>query len=145
MPLRDGFLTGLRSAFSALREAAAALLAGRGDAGEFATEAEIKLLLQQHPDSAHLHYALGTVMAQRGRWAAARLAYYKALALDPQNAEYQFNLAVSLENLGQYDDARARYEAALVNATDASAIDSQLVATRISMLAERSGERGGIQ
>lgn len=126
-------------------EAAAALLAGRSNAGSFATEAEMKVLLQQHPDSAHLHHALGTVMAQQGRWADARLAYYRAIAIEPRNAEYQFNLAVSLENLGQYDDARVRYEAALANVTDASAIDSQQVVARIAMLSERSANPGTVQ
>ena len=126
-------------------EAAAALLAKRTDTGSFATESEIKVLLQQHPGSAHLHSALGIVMARQDRWADARLAYYKALAIEPKNAEYQFNLAVSLENLGQYEDARARYKAALANVTDASAIDSQLVAARISILTERSANPGTVQ
>lgn len=117
----------------------------RGNNGSVATEPEIKEMLQQHPGSAHLHFALGTVMAQQGRWADARLAYYRALAIEPQHAEYQFNLAVSLEKLGQYDDARARYEAALANVSAASTIDSQLVATRIAVLAESSVKPGAVQ
>ena len=121
-------------------EAAAAVLAGRGGSAT-----EIKILLQRYPGSSHLHHTLGNLMAQQGRWADARLAYYKALAIEPQNAEYQFNLAVSLENLGQFADARARYEAALANVTEASAIDSQLVASRISVLAERSASGGTVQ
>ena len=126
-------------------EAAAALLAGRGKSAAPATEAEIKVLLQRHPGASHLHFALGTLMAEQGRWADARLGYYRALAIEPQNPEYQFNLAVSLENLGQYDDARARYESVLANVTDASAIDSRVVASRIALLAERSATTGQVQ
>ena len=140
-----GYYEALLSVDPENTEAAAALLAGNGGSAGAANEAEMKVLLQRHPRSAHLHDALGTFMAQRGRWAEARRAYYEALAIDPQNPEYQFNLAVSLENLGQYDDARARYEAVLASVTDASTIDSELVVARISMLARRSGDPGAVQ
>lgn len=53
----------------------AAMTGGEG------TELEIKLLLQRYPDSASLHNALGTVLANSSRWPEARVAYDRAIEL----------------------------------------------------------------
>ena len=117
--------------------AAVALLAGHGDNASDASESEIKYLIQGHPDSAHLQFALGTVMARQSRWPDARHAFAKALRLDAGNADYLFNLAVSLEHLGRIDDARRHYRLALDAATASSSLDSDVVIARIGRLGDR--------
>ena len=114
--------------------AAVALLTGRGDEAGVAGESDIKHLIQSHPESAHLQFALGSLYARESRWAEARHAFDKASRLDPGNADYLFNLAVSLEHLSQYLDARYYYESALAVADATSALDSSVVEARIEKL-----------
>ena len=114
--------------------AAVALLAGEGASATEAGESEIKHLIQRHPDSAHLHFALGTHFAKEMRWADARHAFDQALRLNPENADFLFNLAVSLEHLGQYVDARHYYESALGAANATSSLNSDVVVARIEQL-----------
>lgn len=118
--------------------AAAALLAGRRDSPTLVSESEIKHLIQRHPDSAQLHFSLGTLLARQSRWPDARLAFANALQLDESNADFLFNLAVSLEHLGQHPAARNHYEAALEAVTAMSSIDSDVVVARIEKLAPLS-------
>lgn len=103
-----------------------------------ADESEIKHLINRHPDSAYLHFALGAHFAQKARWPSARVAFDQALRLDPANADYLFNLAVSLEHLGQYIDARYYYEAALQAVNTTSTLDSGVVVARIEKLTPQS-------
>ena len=125
--------------------AAVALLAGNGASASVADESEIKHLIQRHPDSAHLRFALGTHMAKQMRWADARYAFDQALRLDPENADFLFNLAVSLEHLGQYVDARYYYESALRAANATSALDNDVVIARIEKLGLLSESEGLVQ
>lgn len=115
--------------------AAVALLAGRGESPQVATESEIKHLIQRYPDSAHLQFALGSLFARQSRWAEARFAFDTALRLDAGNADYLFNLAVSLEHLGQLVDARHYYRSALAAANATSTLDSGIAVARIEELA----------
>lgn len=66
-------------------------------------DAEIRLrqMLDKQPRSAALHYALGNVYMDQSRWAEAQQAYFTALALEPGNPQFSYNLAVSLDHLGQ--------------------------------------------
>ena len=66
-------------------------------------EAEIRLkqMLANQPRSAALHFALGNVYTDQSRWAEAQQAYFTALALEPGNPQFSYNLAVSLDHLGQ--------------------------------------------
>lgn len=114
--------------------AAVALLAGEGAKVTAAGESEIKHLIQRHPDSAHLRFALGTHFAKETRWADARHAFDQALRLEPGNADFLFNLAVSLEHLGQFVDARYYYESALDAANATSTLDNDVVVGRIEQL-----------
>lgn len=124
--------------------AAVALLSGHGDRASDASESEIKHLIQGHPDSAYLQFALGTLMARQSRWPAARHAFAQALQIDAGNADYLFNLAVSLEHLGQIKDARHHYQLALDAVTASSSLDSDVVIARIGSLRDRADE-GSVQ
>ena len=44
---------------------------------------------------------LGNQLAQQGRWSEAQQEYFKAFASEPDNADFAYNLAVSLDHLRQ--------------------------------------------
>ena len=77
------------------------------------TESRLKLLLAQRPEAAALHFALGNHYAGQSRWGDAQQAYYSACALESDNAQFVFNLAVSLDHLGQRKLAAQHYQRAL--------------------------------
>ena len=112
---------------------AALLTAGSGD-GE-ATESAIKHLVQRYPGSPHLRFALGAHYASSARWPEARLAFEAAHRLDPDNAEYVYNLAVSFEHLGRPDNAARHYELALASIGSTSSLDAEQVTARLERLA----------
>ncbi len=74
-----------------------ALRANRLD--PIATESRVKNLLAADPGANVLHFTLGNQLAQQGRWPEAQQHYFKAFATEPDNADFAYNLAVSLEHL----------------------------------------------
>ena len=77
------------------------------------TESQLKQMLTEQPRSASLNYALGNVYADQSRWADAQQAYFNARMLEPSNAQFTYNLAVSLDHLGQGKLAAQYYQQAL--------------------------------
>lgn len=77
------------------------------------SESRLKTLLNEQQDSSALHFALGNRYAAQSRWADAQQSYFKAYKLEPGNAELAFNLAVSLDRLGQKKSAAQYYQRAL--------------------------------
>jgi tetratricopeptide (TPR) repeat protein len=65
------------------------------------TESRVKSLLAANPGANVLHFTLGNQLAQQGRWAEAQQEYFKAFAADPENPDFAFNLAVSLDQMRQ--------------------------------------------
>jgi Flp pilus assembly protein TadD len=55
----------------------------------------------------------GVDVARKGLWQEARFRFEKAIAADPDNPEALNNLAVALEQQGDFDKAREAYEKAL--------------------------------
>lgn len=78
-------------------------------------------LAERNPDSAATFSALGGVLARDGRMADAQQAYFKALALEPNEAIHAYNLAVALDRLHKPSQARGYYERALVLARKSGA------------------------
>lgn len=76
-------------------------------------ESRLKTLLREQGNSAALHFALGNLYAEQSRWGEAQQAYFNAYTLEPGNAEFAFNLAVSLDHLGQGKLAAQHYQRAL--------------------------------
>ncbi|MFZ2301656.1 MAG: tetratricopeptide repeat protein [Gallionella sp.] len=76
-------------------------------------ESHLKTLLDEQKDSAILHFALGNRYAEQSRWDEAQQTYFNAYTLEPGNAEFAFNLAVSLDHLGQNKLAAQYYQRAL--------------------------------
>lgn len=96
------------------RNAAAqgALLDLQGNTDDPASESRLKMLIERSP-SPQLYQTLGNLYAGQGRWNDAQAAYFEAYRGAPGNADYAFNLAVSLDQLHQYPSALAYYEKAL--------------------------------
>ncbi|HFD92670.1 MAG TPA: tetratricopeptide repeat protein [Gammaproteobacteria bacterium] len=66
-----------------------------------ANESLIKQMLREHGETPYLRFALGNVYAAQSRWEEAQQSYFRAYSAAPQNANYLFNLAVSLDHLHQ--------------------------------------------
>ncbi len=77
------------------------------------TESRLKMLLAEQPRSAALHFALGNFYAGQSGWGDAQQHYFNAVTLEPANAQFAFNLAVSLDHLGQRKLAAQYYQQAL--------------------------------
>jgi tetratricopeptide (TPR) repeat protein len=73
-------------------------LMGRADA--VASESRLKQLISREP-SAFLHFVLGNLYADQSLWAQAQQSYFQAHHLEPENADYAYNLAVGLDHLRQ--------------------------------------------
>lgn len=84
-------------------------------------ESDIKYLLAQDPNAAHLHFLLGNVYARQNNWSEAQAAYFNAYLLDNRNADYAFNLAVGLDRVGAHNQALSYYQTALQLASNGSA------------------------
>jgi len=89
-------------------------MAGLVQADPIQTESRLKNLLAQQPDAAALHFALGNNHVTQLRWAEAQQSFFRALSIDPANADYTFNLAVSLDHLKKNELATKYYREALV-------------------------------
>jgi tetratricopeptide (TPR) repeat protein len=84
-------------------------------------ESRMKSLIAADRNSNVLQFTLGNQYAQQGRWAEAQQAYFKAFAADPDNPDFAFNLAVSLDQLHQSQLALEYYRRALTLAEKRSA------------------------
>jgi tetratricopeptide (TPR) repeat protein len=76
-------------------------------------ESRLKGLLAGGAEEGVLHFALGNQFAQQARWGEAQRSYARAAALDPENPDYAYNLAVSHEHLRQPQAALEHYRRAL--------------------------------
>ncbi len=89
----------------------AALLNMVGDAAPDASEQRLKALIATQP-SAQLYFTLGNLYAEQSRWPDAEQAYFEAFQKTPANADFAYNLAVSLEQIGQPKAALNYYQKA---------------------------------
>ena len=98
-------------------------------------ESRLKLSLAQSPQSAALHFALGNLYSEQSRWGDAQQAYFNALRLEPSNALFAFNLATSLDHLGQGKLAAQHYGLALqLNTTGNAGFDRVKTEQRMKQL-----------
>jgi tetratricopeptide (TPR) repeat protein len=100
-----------------------------------AAESRVKSLLAADPGAAVLHFTLGNQLAQQGRWPEAQQEYFKAFAAEPRNADFAYNLAVSLDQLRQPKLALEYYQRALELSGKASAsFDAGTTRERVKQL-----------
>jgi Tfp pilus assembly protein PilF len=117
--------------------AQAGLITMIGKADPVAAEAKLRQLIGQQP-AAYLYLALGNVYAGQNRWSEAQSAYFEAQRLAPDSPDYAFNLAVSLEHIGQPRAATEYYQRALQLARGRSAFhfDPAQVRSRLQKLSQ---------
>lgn len=100
------------------------------------TESRFKSILAQQPDAANVHAALGNLYAEQSQWPAAQEAYFNASRLAPNNADYAFNLAISLDQMGKSSLALKQYQRALelLNKSGGASPDRMQLEARIREL-----------
>ena len=97
-----------------------------------AAQSRLKALLRSEPQAAHLHFSLGNLHAAQSRWPEAQQSWFNAYHLDRGNADYAYNLAVSLDHLSQPRSALGLYREALALArTRPASFDAAAVRRRI--------------
>jgi Flp pilus assembly protein TadD len=113
--------------------AQAALIDMLGTSDPAAATARVKGMISREPSS-FLFFTLGNLYADQGRWSDAEQAYFEAFQREPVNADYAFNLAVSLEHLKQADAAVRYYETALKLAGPSTRFDRAQALKRVELL-----------
>jgi Tfp pilus assembly protein PilF len=117
----------------------ATALAGLAALADFsrpeALESQLRGDLAKFPQSSALHFTLGNLLATQLRWSEAQNEFFEAHRLDPGNADIVYNLAVSLDHLGQTRPAAEFYRRALETARgQVTQFDPGLVARRLAEL-----------
>lgn len=93
--------------------ALAGLVSLMGEMDSVAAESEIKTLLKDEPSASYLYFTLGNIYIQQTRWADAQIAFFNAYRLQNDNADYAYNLAISLDYLSEYTSAMTYYQRAI--------------------------------
>ena len=110
------------------------LPAGASADGDTGNETRLKNLLREQPGSAQLHFALGLQYVAAGRWPEAQQAFFEAVRNEPTNADYAYNLAVSLDQLDQGSAAATYYDRALSLASSSALFDAEATRQRLNSL-----------
>ena len=118
--------------------AQAGLLALRAQVSDpVQTESRVKNLLASDPEAQILYFSLGNQYSQQGRWPEAQQAYFKAYSAEPENPDFAYNLAVSLDHVRQPKLALEYYRRALSLAQQrSSSFDQTLARSRVQELAK---------
>jgi Tfp pilus assembly protein PilF len=116
--------------------AQSALASPQSNVDATSAESRVKNMLAQQPEAAHLHAALGNIYAEQNQWASAQGAYFDASRFEPKNADYAFNVAVSLEHMGKKNLALLQYQRALalLNELGGTSPDRATLEARIQAL-----------
>jgi len=83
-------------------------------------ESKLKFMLKQQPEAAHLYFALGSLYTTQNKWPEAQSAYFSAWSADNKNADYAYNLAVSLDHLDKHKQALDFYQLSLKLSSDSN-------------------------
>ena len=103
--------------------------------GSQETESQLKLMIQEEPESPYLNFALANAYGAQNRWHEAQGHYFKALQNNPGDPNYAYNLAVSLEHISQPESAVTYYRRALDNFDNGLAtFNRELVIQRLEKL-----------
>ena len=116
--------------------AQSASISPSANADPVTVESHIKNMLARQPDAANLHASLGNLYAEQNQWPSAQEAYFNASRLAPNNADYAFNLAISLDQMGKAKLALKQYERALelVNQSGSASPNKAALEARIHEL-----------
>lgn len=98
-------------------------------------EARVKQMLEQEPNAPHLLFTYATFLMQQQRWSEASRVLLSAYQTQRDNADYAFNLAVTMDHLGQNENALKFYGMALdLTRTQAASFRPDDVRKRIANL-----------
>lgn len=112
------------------------------NAGEPQQESRLRELLARSPQEADLNHALGLVLSGEQRWSEAQPLFFKAHALAPQEPQFAYNLAVTLDHLRKSSLAAQYYETALGLAQGkVSGFDESSARSRLAALKSGASER----
>ncbi len=120
--------------------AEAALINFQGNGDYARNESILKTFIQREPDNSFLYYSLGRHYAAQIRWPEAQQSFFNAYRLETSNPDYAFNLAVSLDHIGQLQSAIDYYNTALELANQSGggpatiSFDRAVVISRINAL-----------
>ncbi|MDH3547468.1 MAG: tetratricopeptide repeat protein, partial [Gammaproteobacteria bacterium] len=91
---------------------------------------------RNEPDSPYLNFALANIYGAQNRWQEAQGLYFRALQNNPDDPNYAYNLAVSLEHIAQPGAAISYYRRALENFDNGLAkFSREVVDQRLEILA----------
>lgn len=85
----------------------------------------LKELVNAYPSSANLQNILGNTYATSQDWVTAQLYFFNAYSLEAGNPEFTINLAISLDQLGQYSLA-AQYYAQALSLVESSGVSNSI-------------------
>ncbi len=120
--------------------AEAALINFKRNGDYVKSESILKTFIQREPDNSFLYYSLGHLHAVQRRWPEAQQSFFNAYRLETSNPDYAFNLAVSLDHIGQQQSAIDYYNVALKLADNSTtgfatgSFDRAVVISRINTL-----------
>ena len=101
-------------------------------------ESKLKFILQQQPSATHLNFALGNYYAKKSQWPEAQSEYFKAWQGNSENADYAYNLAVSLDQLGKTKQALRFYKESLILSSEKNiGFSKSDVNNRIKIISEK--------
>lgn len=105
------------------------------NAGEPQQESRLREMLARSPQEADLNNALGLVLSGEKRWSEAQPLFFKAHSAAPQEPQFAYNLAVTLDHLRKSGLAAQYYETAIGLAQGrASGFDEASARTRLAAL-----------
>ena len=113
--------------------AKAGIISTQGQNDSDRSESRLKTALASQPDSSALLFALGNLYARQERWSEAQQVFFRTYSTDPENPDFLFNLAVSLDHLRQNKLAAQYYQMAL-NAAEKKAASFDREQTRKRLL-----------
>jgi uncharacterized protein HemY len=101
-----------------------------------AEESKLKSMLAQQPEAASFHTTLGNLYANQNQWQEAQEAFFNACRFAPNNADYAFNLAISLDHMTKYSLALEQYQRALqlLNLSGVASPDRTQLEARVKAL-----------
>ena len=89
-----------------------------------------------------MHFNLGNLYARQARWPEAEESYFAAYQADPENADYAYNLAVSLDHIEQRTAALSYYQRAIELADGRRvSFDAGNAMTRVRLLTAAPGSQ----
>lgn len=118
------------------REALNNYLSIAGDEAPQEALLELEQLRLRNPDFSPIPAQMGSLYARMGQFSQARSMMMTAIQLSPENLVYQYNLAVMLDQQGEYADASALY-ASLLKAKQSGAtlpVDADKIQKRYNFL-----------